>query len=249
MTIEGILRFQTHKTDAIVYRRERLLLSIAIDLSPAVLIGGFLGLIYFMLLLLTTFIAFSPTPIGSFDSQVRVLVKNVPWSTHFGSVCVLVAFALIGPRVLRFAFDLMMRMFSPSHMRERKRRSRRWKKLKWLPALVLLPVASAIFLMPWQASALIIALSLSKAGGAVLGFAWFGRRGRMVVCARCDYPLSTWRGSPSLCPECGSDWKAPWRARLGVRVVQWKWVATGIGMLLVSAGAVALVAMIGLKGP
>lgn len=39
--------------------------------------------------------------------------------------------------------------------------------------------------------------------------------GTRLACARCGYPMRTWRGASDRCPECGSEWRMPWKARLG----------------------------------
>ena len=86
-------------------------------------------------------------------------------------------------------------------------------------------------------------------GVTLVGGGLFGRRGVRLVCARCDYPMVTWRGASERCPECGSHWKRPWGARFGERAVRWRWVLTGAALLAASACLMLVVGVWGFRGP
>ena len=74
----------------------------------------------------------------------------------------------------------------------------------------------------------------SKAGFALLAIAVTARRGNRVVCARCEYPMGSWRRAASNCSECGHAWKRPWGARFGVRAVNPTSLKWGLALLLTS---------------
>lgn len=83
------------------------------------------------------------------------------------------------------------------------------------------------------------------AGFFMLGSGFFGRVGHRLACAGCDYPMTTWRGSPPQCPECGRAWKQPRGARIGVRRVRWRSVLLGIALLAFAAACLLAVRLFG----
>lgn len=216
-------------------------------MMPAAVIGGVVGMLFFMLLFFTVAVAISDFPSGSIAVMAQERLKSTHWLTYMQVVLGIPTFAYFGPKIGRIMTDLRLRRITAPRLRAEIRSQRRLRSFsRWVVWIMLSGLAIGLILVPWQLAALMLAKVLADVGGVALGLAFFGRRGRMVVCARCDYPLSTWRGSPQRCPECGSGWKAPWGARVGVCVVQWWLVATGLGMLALSAGLL-VVALIGIK--
>lgn len=130
----------------------------------------------------------------------------------------------------------------------RRKPSRRWRLvLTWLFAInMLLPLAvvplwayyaiSSHYAGGWSSVAtltlvylawLLIALSTLHLGS--------GRR-----CSRCEYHMTTFRGSPDLCPECGSHWKSLGGTVFGHRPPR-ALLYLGLALLLAAAAIWALV--------
>jgi hypothetical protein len=74
------------------------------------------------------------------------------------------------------------------------------------------------------------------------------RRGARTVCARCDYPMGSWRRAAPQCPECGSAWQQPWGARFGFRAVSVRGVQIGLALIGLSLLLLASFVIWGLPG-
>lgn len=84
----------------------------------------------------------------------------------------------------------------------------------------------------FAAAAMVLSLFLGGFAGALL---WGGSRyyqGTDRFCTKCGYQQEQSAPGP-LCPECGSDWRRPWRTRMGRRAPK---------RILVILGFVALAA-------
>lgn len=183
----------------------------------------------------------APTPAPVVVSPLGAMLKalqRVDWSVY---VLFALMFALLYwglPWFARTMFDRSPEARS-QETRSKRRKDRRTQSL-------LLPFMSVAFIGIVIAGVVVSAMAGARVFVMVLGFplsiigpmmvagALTYRRGARVVCARCDYPMTTWRGAPAVCPECGNAWKQPWAAMVGEKRVRRGLVWCGAGLYLVA---------------
>jgi hypothetical protein len=156
-------------------------------------------------------------------------------AVDFGSVALITATYLaivaVGPRVFRWVFD----HFTIRRTQKQTSRARRMaRRISLLFVAIAGLVTLAAFLVEVRLGMMMAIVASAWVGGMLIALGLFHRRGVRLVCARCSYPMSTWRGAPDRCPECGTAWKQPWRARLGVRARQPRLVSLGAVLLAMS---------------
>lgn len=152
----------------------------------------------------------------------------------------LLLFVLLVPWMGRVGFDRTADRLT----RERTFRDRSMRRSARTTGIIVAAILGlgvmAGFVQSPRLGLMLIGAGLAFGGGLLIPFGIFNRRGVRLVCARCDYTMSTWLGSPGVCPECGAAWKEPWRARLGVRRRRSGLVALGVAMLALSVAVAAV---------
>lgn len=178
----------------------------------------------------------------SFLDDVWRLIRGFGPSSIAAVVLFYIGASFVIPRTARWAFDR-----SANLTRERSRRERNARRNMSVVHRCLVPVAIVLvvvsFALAVPGGVAVTAVVAAIAGSFLIAIGLSNRRGVRKVCARCDYPMSTWRGSPDRCPECGTPWKEPWRARLGVRERRPRLIALGAGMIATSIAIAAIGAM------
>lgn len=212
--------------------------------SSAWMIGGlFAGLGVFFGLIMGAMVLAAmrfPATTGAGPAWVGVLPKRVDLVPALVTIASLVTFVVAVPRFARWIFDRSARGFTLEQLHcKRRHRRHGWRVLAIVGAGIAMLCTLGVLLRPSWGWALPIAKLLCMVGGMTVGIGLFSRRGSKVVCAKCDYPMNTWRGSADRCPECGHGWKAAWGAAIGVRGVQWRIVVVGAGMLVAATGLMA----------
>lgn len=175
-------------------------------------------------------------------------IKTLQIWTWLGGAAVLAILSWGGPLLMRWQFDRK----AAKRTREKCRQERTARRAsKWIigaGAIVVVALLGFAGFMHWQLACFGGAVIGAKFGTPIMAWGLVGRHGAKLVCARCDYPMGTWRGAGACCPECGNPWRETWRARFGVRAVDWNWVAVGGGMLVASALLMAAVGKWGIGG-
>jgi hypothetical protein len=44
--------------------------------------------------------------------------------------------------------------------------------------------------------------------------------------------MGSFHAAADRCPECGSEWRKPWRYTVGERRISWRWIGVGTGAVL-----------------
>ena len=147
-----------------------------------------------------------------------------------------IAFVLWVPQLIgRFIFDYHASSITrESRLKERRMRRRLPMIIKIAVAFIVVLIVTTAAIGPWQAACLGAAKFSAGYGLAVAAMSLRSRRGRGLVCARCDYPMQSWRTAPPRCPECGNPWRADWRARIGNRATRWPTLLIGLALLALS---------------
>lgn len=101
-----------------------------------------------------------------------------------------------------------------------------------------LVVTSGVLYEPTRFAATLLAMFVTNYGAIVcFGLHLYSRRtippNNRVVCKKCDYPISSYRGAGDKCPECGGLWKKPWALRFGTRRPWVPLIPLGIVLLLI----------------
>jgi hypothetical protein len=177
-------------------------------------------------------------------------MADLLFTTKFATnLCMSVGACFIVPIYARWLVDLKIRRGSLAKMRATRRRWRwrwRWPIPQWLTVCAVIGgsclLVSAISVM-WKRELLAAALGtllLFPVGVAHIVASLAARAGYGLSCARCGYTMGSWRSAPAVCPECGRDWRRPWKQRWGHRRTS-RWVlATGTGLVMVAGWALLL---------
>lgn len=170
-------------------------------------------------------------------------IKAIQIWTWLGGAAVLAIFSWGVPLLVRWHFDRTAGKRTRAMCRKGRKSRRGQNRVMWVLAIVcvVVPAPGFAIFAPWGVPCMFVAAIGAKWGTPVAAWGLLGRRGSELVCARCDYPMRTWRGAGACCLECGNAWREPWRARFGVRRVDWRWVALGGGMVAASALLMAAV--------
>lgn len=171
---------------------------------------------------------------GSIAGVALRMIRGMPLSSLAILVLFFVVAYFVGPLISRVMFDRSVDRLTFAHTfrARRVRRSARTVVIIMASIVGLAGLASLTVSLGFGLTSLVTGLAYG--GGFLIPFGIFNRRGVRLVCARCDYPMSTWLGSPGVCPECGAAWKEPWRARLGERRRRPGLIALGAAMLALS---------------
>lgn len=168
--------------------------------------------------------------------------NGAPIRTWLLSTVALVLILWLVPQVHRWWFERRAGSLTWGALQRRRRSRGWWAKLAWAGGFLLLAVlVAAGVAWDWRVAFLAGSVFAAKSGTTIVCVGMFGRRGKHVVCARCDFPMRSWRGGPETCPECDHAWHEPWHARYGRRRLWWKWVLGGTGLLVASALMLAAV--------
>lgn len=177
---------------------------------------------------------------GTSPAWVDVLPKRVELVPTLVTIASLVTFVVAVPRFARWIFDRNARRLTLEQLHSKRRHRRHGRHALAIVGTGIATLCTlGVLMRPSWGWAMPIAKLLCMMGGMTVGLGLFSRRGSKVVCAKCDYPMGTWRGSQDHCPECGHGWKAPWGAAIGERGVQWRIVLAGAGMLVAATGLMA----------
>lgn len=238
----------TTPASPVAVRCARLRAAAGFDLLPAMFIGLYAAKFLFVAAMFISVAAFSapaPTP-----SWLPILTFLKP----LGSVSVALTIGLIAillwflPHTARWFFDRAApRLTREKLARQRRLRHRGPRITLGFALLSALLIAAIVIGRDWQTAAITTAGSTAIIGGMLLPQALFARRGHRPVCARCDYPMSTWRGAGDHCRECGNPWRQPWGARLGPRAVSRRGVIIALAALSTSVLLSVCVATLGLR--
>jgi len=170
-------------------------------------------------------------------------------SLGLGLVCL--AFTIFWPRLfseIRPRLERFKRAH-PAHFPVRRpSRRARWFASRGIFAIAMMPLVpmlawssgaiafpSVAALWPMQAKS-----SLVMAASFLIAFPLTFNYGSGRRCSRCEYRMTTFRGSPDLCPECGSHWKHLGGTIFGRRPPR-ALLYLGVAMLLAAAAIWALV--------
>jgi hypothetical protein len=213
----------------------------ALDVMPWVMAAAMLGQALFLAELVLLGVIGAPKGIQK-GAALRAMLEGFWKDASLSSALVTVAIVLsvllslrpIGRRVFDYKAARATQATQLAH--RRKQRTAR----KVLIILVCLFVAAAVFIgvaTKWEASLVILAEHAAPAGMFCVALALKHRKGKRLVCSRCDYMMGSWRGSPAQCPECNQPWHEPWMARLGTRQISRPMLATGLILISVSVAA------------
>lgn len=214
----------------------------------AVFLGGAVYAVqsYFVFYSFTFRVARVPTPaskplvVQAFEASKRVDPAS--------AIPLVVVFALLFwlmPRLFRRMFDAKARTIPANYRKQQKKAARvaPWFTGSIVVVVSAMPVVFSRMLdstLPLSAAVgaaiLPISLHISLFGWILITIAFVSRRGRSLVCARCDYPMGSWRAAPPDCPECGGAWKAPWNTRIGARRISTPRIVWGAAAVLLSFG-------------
>lgn len=161
-------------------------------------------------------------------------------------VALMVPVAFIGwllPLIVRSDKKFETRVSVESLRKEQKKRAilfgivRRYGRVLCAACVVVL-VAMAVFVPKTDRNLL---LHMSAVGGwfagvNMIGLGLFARRGKHLVCGRCEHEMRSWRSAGAKCGECGWLWKEPWNAKVGEKCVRRERVGWGVGFAAVSMG-------------
>lgn len=186
----------------------------------------------------------TPLVVQAFDAIKKIDPASLlPWL-----VVLVIAFWFM-PWFLRRMFDARSTTL-PLRFRNQNKRSARlyqWYLSLFTLVILVVPVALSRTLAPNTPAlavlgATLIPLSLhaSVFGCILISTALISRRGSFLVCAKCGYPMGSWRAATPACPECGRLWKSPWNARIGARRINTTILAWGAGTVLFSFAMQAL---------
>lgn len=208
----------------------------ALDAFPCILAGYLLGgAVFFAEIVVPSGFALRSAG-GNPGVDFLDFIKGLDPVVLMAAVVSLVAVVWLAPRVNRRRFDRRAAVLTRARL-ARQRRARR--RVPWIivgvGVLFITAMTAVAFLVAWQPAAISAAKLAATGGSSVVALGLFGRRGARLVCAKCDYPMGTWRGAPEQCPECGCSWRKPWGARFGQRGVRWKLVLGGAALLVTSA--------------
>lgn len=161
-------------------------------------LGLFAGELYAMMILAEVALGLAPGSV-----LLEYLKKADRIALAFFTVFIIL-FAFLMPRVMRLALDRRWATMTRDRRVKQRRMRRNTTRLAVVMTLMIVaaPTAAAVF-GPWQIAATLSAKIAVTSGSAILGFSIFGRRGSRLVCARCDYPMSTWLGAPGQAPSAG----------------------------------------------
>ena len=164
-------------------------------------------------------------PGGTLAAQLRGLAQV--FTTRFGTfealvvLGTLVLIVWLAPAVARLALDHRMRSWTQAARARDRRVGRRSNPIliAFLTVILLSPGAVMLFGDGPVAGAMLGSFIYLKASLQLGVWAFFDRRGRHLVCAKCGYAMSSWRSAQAACPECGNRWKDDWKARMGRRTL------------------------------
>lgn len=154
---------------------------------------------------------------------------------------VVVLLAVFVPMVMRFFCEVRMRR--DARWREKDRLIRRrsiilTKKFsRWSLCALLLVIAVTLVVVTRVQARPMAAFILMQAcvpGLVLLVAAFSTRQGYGLSCAECGYAMGSWRRAASICPECGNEWKKPWKLVWGRRQFSWSLAAMGAFCMLLS---------------
>jgi hypothetical protein len=235
--------------DSVAARCHRLRTATTVDVLPVLIVTMMFGpLIWwatiFHLIERLVLLTMPPTPLGPAGAAppppVPAVARSVfNWlsnSDNIIGVVVLGLFLWLFPRLMRMYTDRILRRGYRSNAALRRTKSRRGLVVLWLWGSLLCVGLLATAVLTSSAIVALIpgGMFASKAGFALLAIAVTARRGKRVVCARCEYPMGSWRRAASNCSECGHAWKNRWGARFGVRALNFTALKWGLSLLLTS---------------
>lgn len=157
------------------------------------------------------------------------------WVGMLTTFAILILIVLLLPYFARWVFDRNVhRITVDTQLRMRRmRRKGRAMAIGFAAAGMLLAVAMGV-LTDWALVLMILSFYTVVAGVIAIGLGLVARRGRHLACARCSYPMGSYRAAPDRCAECGNPWREPWRHTTGERFFSWR--QTGGGLIAVLSG-------------
>jgi hypothetical protein len=178
-----------------------------------------------------------PVPAGVVASPLGAMLKaleRIDWSVYVLFALMFTLFYWGLPWFARTMFDRSPEARSQETQSKRRKARRTHSLLLPFMCVAFGGIVIAGVVVSAMAGArvfvMVLGLPLSIIGPMLVAGALTYRRGARVVCARCDYPMTTWRGAPAVCPECGNEWKRPWAAMVGERRVRRGLVWCGVGL-------------------
>lgn len=172
--------------------------------------------------------------------QACFAVHVLTWQRALDLLIVVVLAAFL-PMVMRFFCEVRMRRDNRWREKDRKTRRRsiilKKKFSSWSLYSLLLVIAVTLVVVTRVEAKPMAAFILMQAcvPGLVLFISAFStRQGYGLSCAKCGYAVGSWRRAASICPECGNEWKKPWKVVWGRRQFSWSLAAMGVVCLLLS---------------
>ena len=167
-----------------------------------------------------------------FDILVKT-VSHVDWSVYVLFALMFAFFVWGLPRLVRWKFDRSAEARS-REARDQRRSARRTQTIALIvgsvAVIAVLVMTAVAATSNARVAVMLLGFPLSVAGPGLIAVGLTQRHGARVVCGRCDYPMTTWRGAPMVCSECGNAWKQPWAALVGERRVRRGLVWCGVGL-------------------
>ncbi len=222
----------------------------SLDLLPFFLIGTILGFVVFTAAFMVTLsITAVPSGMGPFALVASALRNTQPARLALSATAfMLVVFFL--PRFMRWMFERTLDQLTAKTLHKQ----RRWRTQAPRVFVVFAAVLAVLFCAAsafgtWQPVMIAAAKVVTGIGSVVIVTGLRSRRGVHTVCARCDYPMGSWRAASAQCPECGNAWKEPWRARFGQRGVNVRAVSIGLSCLVAAGLLLTALGVWGLSRP
>ena len=183
----------------------------------------------------------APTP-STIPAVARSVFNWLSNPDNITGLLILGLFLWLFPPLVRMSTDLNLRRGHRSNAALRRKKHRRGLVVVGLMGSLVCGGLLTMSVLSRSAIPALIpgGLLASKAGFALLAIAVTARRGRHVVCARCQYPMGSWRRAASQCSECGHHWKRRWGARFGVRALNFTALKWGLSLLLASLTLLAV---------
>jgi hypothetical protein len=237
-------RHDSPPASPIAIRRSRLVAAGGLDVVPWVVFAGILGELIFSGELMLVVLIGTPKSIPrtqAFAAMLDGFMKGIGVLSIALTFGVFALFFLTVRPAARLLFERLtprMTQAVQQARRRKRRKARRTGAILWAVCLVIF-VCAAIFIPP-MSTLVVLAKSTAPTGMMLIALGWKARKGRLLVCGRCDYPMGSWRGSPPRCPECNEAWHEPWKARLGQRRMNRALLAGGVVLLAISLTAAIL---------
>jgi len=155
------------------------------------------------------------------------------WIEVLIGIAFITMFIVLFPYLARSMFERNVhRITAETQQRMRRRRRKSAGIAIGFAAVAMLSTVAIGAAIGWSVPLLLISTYTIVAGVIAVAFGLVARRAKRLTCARCGYPMGSWRCAADRCPECGQTWREPWRHTTGERRIAWWWVSSGIIAML-----------------